>query len=700
VLLYAIAGAALAPLFSLVWRRLPIHRSGGLRLEGAVFALLFGSALLAVDINRFMPAGALEAKSLIADGIVAACGVIILAVLLLFSRGTRFERTIRPPRRRVPLAGALCAGLVLAGTGANAWMESGKGSPIARTATMKAAPTWEFPLPGGDGAVEPGDANELPAAHPTRPKLVVIGLDGATWSLMQPLMERGRLPNLTSLLARGVGGVLRSTEDSFSPIVWTTLFTGKVPAKHGIDRMRNTLSVNRRVHALWDVLSEHEQTLLVANVPGTFPAEAIRGTMLAGFPNESETGNNLGYVYTTRPTSQWDRLSGLRIESLGLAATHDDGSVALRVTETSHLPRQSALIWAIEAATGSGASPLEGWLLRTYATFEVHRSAGGLRFELPGCEGCGFALETGWSPWILIERPRRPLAFRLRVMEATPEATSVYVTPLFLLDWETQAFPAEVAERLEWTEGPYLAEASGWLDFRDPRLLDTLAEHLFGAARDREREVSRLWRSADWDDLVYVFTLIDRVQHSFWSFLDLREFPRISPPDPYPNPFPEGIHREDYARVIPQAYEWVDREIGRLIAGLPSSTLIVVVSDHGFRSGRSRIPGSGIHDPDGVYIFSGAGLLDSRPRGGTPWAKGPVLNLVDLLPTLLPLIGVPVASDFDGVPAPFVEETLRRRGERIARIPSFESRAEWQRRKDTELDRGALQQLRSLGYVE
>jgi len=703
VLSYAVLGAIAAPPFSLAWRHLPVQMRRGPRFEGMVFGLVFASALLLIDINRSLPAAALESKSLIADGLIACCDVAILAVLFLSFRVKNARRAVRRKRMRVPIAAAICTGLLLAVAGANAWVESGKGSPIARAALIRAPRTWEIPPAGAHESAGPPGENGIAAAHPTHPKLVVIGLDGATWSLMQPLIERGRLPNLAALLASGIGGVLRSSEDSFSPIVWTTLFTGKLPAKHGIDTIHATWSVNRTVRALWSILSDHDETLITGNVPGTYPAEPIHGAMFSGFPSKTETGNTLGYVFSTRPRTQWDRLSGVSVMQLDRSIDTLGGSCTFKIREQSSLPRRTAVISAIEALSDAGGSAIEGSLLKTYATFEVRRNPEGLQFELAGCGDCGFELGKGWSPWILIERGHRPLAFRLRLLEATPEATSIYATPLFLLDPAAQAISAEVPEnheQLERLEAPYLIEASGWLYFRDPRLLDTLAENLFGSAQDRIRELDHLWRRGDWDEFVYVFTIIDRLQHSFWSFLDTREFPRIAPPDPYPNPFPEGIHREDYVQIIPRAYEWVDKEIGRIIGGLPASTLIAIVSDHGFRSGRSRIPGSGIHDPDGIYILSGAGIANPRGADGAPKPTGPTLNLVDVLPTILPLIGLPVAADFDGAPAPFVEETLRRRGGRIAKIGSFESQSEWPRRKRLELDRGAVEQLRSLGYVE
>jgi predicted AlkP superfamily phosphohydrolase/phosphomutase len=66
------------------------------------------------------------------------------------------------------------------------------------------------------------------------PCVLLIGLDGATWDIMEPMMAAGELPNLNALRNEGAWGVLTSTEPTLSPAVWTTIATGKTREKHGI----------------------------------------------------------------------------------------------------------------------------------------------------------------------------------------------------------------------------------------------------------------------------------------------------------------------------------------------------------------------------------------------------------------------------------------------------------------------------------
>ena len=65
-------------------------------------------------------------------------------------------------------------------------------------------------------------------------KVFVLGLDGATWDILEPLMQAGVLPNLARLRQRGASGVLGSVFPPLSPVAWTGVMTGKNSGKHGV----------------------------------------------------------------------------------------------------------------------------------------------------------------------------------------------------------------------------------------------------------------------------------------------------------------------------------------------------------------------------------------------------------------------------------------------------------------------------------
>src|SRR5581483_2855198 len=73
-------------------------------------------------------------------------------------------------------------------------------------------------------------------------KVLMIGLDGATFSLLDPLIEQGVMPFLSSVLSKAVRADLMSTRHPLTPPAWTTMITGRSPTAHGIyDFMRPVL---------------------------------------------------------------------------------------------------------------------------------------------------------------------------------------------------------------------------------------------------------------------------------------------------------------------------------------------------------------------------------------------------------------------------------------------------------------------------
>jgi len=123
-------------------------------------------------------------------------------------------------------------------------------------------------------------------------RLLVIGLDGATWDLIGPWAEAGELPLFAKLRAEGSWGPLRSVTPNLTPPGWTTAFTGVNPGKHGIfdfftleagsTSPRVISSVDRRAPALWEILGHAGLRCGVANVPCTYPADELPGFFITG----------------------------------------------------------------------------------------------------------------------------------------------------------------------------------------------------------------------------------------------------------------------------------------------------------------------------------------------------------------------------------------------------------------------------------
>src|SRR5580765_8581596 len=71
-----------------------------------------------------------------------------------------------------------------------------------------------------------------PAAE--RGRVIVFGIDGGDWQVIDPLIAGGRMPAMARLVREGASGVLMSMEPSASPSLWTTIATGVGPDRHGI----------------------------------------------------------------------------------------------------------------------------------------------------------------------------------------------------------------------------------------------------------------------------------------------------------------------------------------------------------------------------------------------------------------------------------------------------------------------------------
>jgi predicted AlkP superfamily phosphohydrolase/phosphomutase len=122
--------------------------------------------------------------------------------------------------------------------------------------------------------------------------LTVIGLDAATFDVIDPLVEAGELPNLARVLRSGARGTLHSTTHPLTPLAWTTMVTGVNAGRHGIwdfvereesgHHVRLVNGSHRRAPAVWDLLSAAGKSVGVVNVPFTWPAPKVNGFSIAG----------------------------------------------------------------------------------------------------------------------------------------------------------------------------------------------------------------------------------------------------------------------------------------------------------------------------------------------------------------------------------------------------------------------------------
>lgn len=189
--------------------------------------------------------------------------------------------TVRPPK-------TLFAGFLLAASLALCACERSDGShdPLGLPEFPAEKTAADFP-----GMSYPSHAGAIPLPCKSGGPVWIVGVDGATWELARPMMERGELPNLARLVAEGAHGVLTSEEPTISPAVWATVATGMPRVEHGIVNflVRRPGSYattssgprDRRSPALWELVGAAGGRSTVLGWFGSYPAERIPGIYLS-----------------------------------------------------------------------------------------------------------------------------------------------------------------------------------------------------------------------------------------------------------------------------------------------------------------------------------------------------------------------------------------------------------------------------------
>jgi predicted AlkP superfamily phosphohydrolase/phosphomutase len=126
----------------------------------------------------------------------------------------------------------------------------------------------------------------------TKERIFIMGIDAATFDVLMPLVERGELPTFSKLIKEGVSGQLFSVTPPITAPAWGSFATGKKPGKHGLfdfyyrqEDSYDILPINSsrlRSKPFWNILSEKGKKVGVINVPYTYPPDNVNGFMITG----------------------------------------------------------------------------------------------------------------------------------------------------------------------------------------------------------------------------------------------------------------------------------------------------------------------------------------------------------------------------------------------------------------------------------
>ena len=135
-------------------------------------------------------------------------------------------------------------------------------------------------------------------AQRTATRLLIIGWDAADWILINRLFGAGKMPNLRRLVDVGARADLGTLEPKLSPLLWTSITTGKTADKHGVlnfvepkpdgSGLQVSSSTTRKTKALWNILSQNGLATNVVGWYASHPAEPIKGSVVTNLLQEGE----------------------------------------------------------------------------------------------------------------------------------------------------------------------------------------------------------------------------------------------------------------------------------------------------------------------------------------------------------------------------------------------------------------------------
>ncbi|MBM4053006.1 MAG: hypothetical protein FJ270_09765 [Planctomycetes bacterium] len=170
-------------------------------------------------------------------------------------------------------------------------------------------------------------------------RLLLVGWDAADWQVIDPLMKQGRMPVLAALIARGIRSDLSTLEPKLSPLLWTTIATGRTPDRHGIANfvepkpdgsgLRVASSTSRKVKALWNIASQSGLRSQVTGWYASHPAEPVDGSVTSNLLMEGDPGDGGAWPLAAGAVHPEALADGVAASRVGRAAMRAEGLVHL-----------------------------------------------------------------------------------------------------------------------------------------------------------------------------------------------------------------------------------------------------------------------------------------------------------------------------------------------------------------------------------
>jgi predicted AlkP superfamily phosphohydrolase/phosphomutase len=460
-------------------------------------------------------------------------------------------------------------------------------------------------------------------------KLIIVGLDGMDPVLTEKYMAQQKLPNLAQLRKQGTYTPLKTTTPSISPVAWSSFMTGVNPSKHNIfdflsrdpksylpelssahiGKPRKSLSLGklriplskpeirgmRKSVPFWKILGDHRVFSTVLRVPITFPPEKFKGHLLSGMCTPDLKGTQGSFSFYT---SDFERAGAMEGGTI----------VTVRVNK----------------------GQVETYLSGPENTFRLQ--AGEMKLDLnvrlfPDTNSAILSIDSQqihlkkgeFSEWIrLTFKPGLGMKVRcicrFLIKELDPHF-EMYVTPLNI-DPERPALP--ISYPIYYSM--YLSKLLG--RFVTLGLAnDTWALNEGALSEEAFLELAYAHHE-EWEKIFFngiaktrrgvvacVFETTDSIQHMFFRYLD------PSHPAMKCNPSPMG------PQVIEKLYVRMDELVGKVLKTLDEKSVLIVMSDHGFKSFRRGMNLNSWLLRQGYLTLKDGELQSAEWFRGVDWTK-------------------------------------------------------------------------------
>src|SRR6185295_12488178 len=499
-------------------------------------------------------------------------------------------------------------------------------------------------------------------AVPAKRPLLVVGIDGGEWKVIERLWAKGELPHLHDLANRGVRTGLKTAYNS-SPVIWTTIATGVVPKRHGITDFvvptaQGDLPVSsglRKVPALWNMTTTGRRNTAVLGWWASWPAEPIRGVLvsdriLLDLPNRVSPPEVLG-----------------RFQKAQVAAEKEPSLFGLE-EETERRDRSMSYFARELLAKGD----LDLMMLYFRSTDVVSHRA--WKYFEP----------EAFAPIAPAEleanRERVPNVYRAvdveigKLLEIAPDANVLVISDhgfhATAREEETKVLLNldAVLEHLG-----YLKHKGGAVDFARTQIFSYASSNFRQArfvrfalaGREKEGTVRPEERAA----------LRDRLTEALRGVT-------------YQGGEPVFFVRDARPKEVAEGADFV---VGVSKAGASETLMVNGTPWKGAISGIDRISGTHTTTTHGILIAAGPDI--------DPKADLAEIDVHDITPTLLFGLGLPVAEDFDGEAYPQLFREEFRKKHPLRKIKSWGVRKA-QNGQASKADDQLLDDLRSLGYIQ